>query len=358
MRKLEEHIHNVVNRARAFYGSTQPGHYLVNALVPADGPSVPPLWDFNLDEQIGELMDLKLEATRPGWRAKEGLDDDSIPAMCPVFGIAEHSAWLGMDVILQQATCLPVPAIKTHDDFSRLQLSEDCTWFRYMKSAYEHLRTRQDNTFVLSVRGIMAPMDLANAVRGDELFVEFLLEPDFCHRLMAWLVEAIHWYYAHLLSWTTEIEGGHVFTYCGGWMPPGTIGHLQNDAAMLCSPEIYQQFGYHYESRLVERYDHVFYHVHNEKLHHIPLLASLPRMALLEIGFDPKTIPPIENIDQILKATQSANLMLHADSDQVRKHIDELDSRNVFLKVTCKDRGDAEDIVAFVRDRSKPLMKR
>ena len=81
-------------------------------------------------------------------------------------------------------------------------------------------------------------------------------------------------------------------------------------------------------------------------------------MALLEIAFDPKTIPPIENLEQILKATQSANLMLYANSDQVRKHIDELDSRNVFLKVTCKDRGDAEDIVAFVRDRSKPLMTR
>jgi hypothetical protein len=47
--------------------------------------------------------------------------------------------------------------------------------------------------------------------------------------------------------------------------------------------------------------------------------------------------------------------MLRATSDQIRQHIDELDERNVFLLVSCQDSADAEDIIAFIRDRSKPL---
>jgi len=355
--QLEAHIDRVVNRAVAFYRyrKTDPGHFLIHANIPADGPALPPLCDFDLDAQLTDWLDLTLEAARPGWRVKDGLEDDSIPAICPCFGVAEHSAWLGMDVRLQETTCLPIPVVHTPDDLSRLQRTEETRWFRYMKSGYEHLRTRQDGSFVLSVRGTMAPMDIANAVRGDELFVDFIAQPDFCHALMARLVGAICWYYDHLVSWATDIAGGRVFSYSGGWMPPNTIGHLSNDTAMLCSPSVYEQFGYPYESRLVAPYEQVFYHVHNQLMHFVPRLAALPRLALLEVAADPKTTPPIEDLERILAATGSANLMLYADSDQVRKHMDGMRNRNVFLHVACEDRADAEDVVAFVRDRSNPL---
>jgi hypothetical protein len=138
-------------------------------------------------------------------------------------------------------------------------------------------------------------------------------------------------------------------------MPPGTIGHLANDAAMLCSPQVYDEFGFPYESRLVAGYEAVFYHVHNEKLHYVPCLAELPGLALLEVTDDPRTLPCIEDLPRILGATGQANLMLRATSDQVRQRLEELGDRNVFLAVDCQDRADAEDIVAFVRDRSKPL---
>ena len=353
--QLTKHIDCVVRRAKAFYHKATPGHFLINAHIPAEEVVVPPLYDFDLDCQLTEWLDHKLEAARPGWRAKEGLDDDGIASISPSFGIAEHSAWLGMDVRLQEATCLSVPVIKTPEDLSLLRLSEQNKWFCYMKSGYEHLRSRQDGSFVLSVRGTMSPMDIANAVRGDELFADFLLQPDFCHQLMNWLVKAQHWYFEHLLSWAEDIDGGHVFSYSDGWMPPRTIGHLSNDAAMLCSTEIYDQFGFPYECRLVEHYDWVLYHVHNEKIHYFPRLTTLPHLAMLEIACDPQTIWPIEDLERILPATQSVNLMLHAYSDQVREHIDELRDRNVLFRVYCKNRADAEDIVAFVRDRSKPL---
>jgi len=355
MTLLADHIDRVVKRARAFYNNPAPGHLLVNAAVPVECPAIPPLMGFDLDRQIGQWLDYQLEAARPGWRAKEGLDDDSLPALCPYFGIAEHSAWLGMDVILQETTCLPIPILKTPHDLSRLRLSKETKWFGYMKRGYEHLRSRQDGSFVLSVRGTMAPMDIANALRGDDLYMDFLLQPGFCHQLMDWLVKAIRWYFEHLMSWTQDIDGGRVFNFGGGWMPPRTLGHLANDAALLCSPAIYEQFGYPYESRLVSGYDWVLYHVHNEKMHHVPRLATLPHLALLEVTSDPKTIPPIEDLARLVAATQSVNLMLHADSDQVREHVAELKQRNVFLLVNCRDRADAEDIVAFVRDRSKPL---
>jgi hypothetical protein len=353
--KLTEHIDRVVRRSRAFYQNTEPGHYLINAEIPADAPPIPPLYEFDLDRQLADWLDSNLAAARPAWQAKEGLDDDAIPAISPFFGIAEHSAWLGQEVHLQETTCLPLPILHEPADLKKLRCSEDDRWFRFMKTSYDHLRQRKDGTFVVSMRGTMAPMDVANAVRGDALFTDFLLQPEFCHDLMDFLVNAIRWYYAHLWLWADDVAGGRVFRHGGPWLPAGTLGHLANDTAMLCSPKVYKEFGFPYECRLVEGYRAVLYHVHNERLHYVPHLAELPGLALLEVTDDPRTPPCIEDLPRILAATGSANLLLRATSDQVRQHLDELGERNAFLQVSCRDRADAQDTVAFVRDRSKPL---
>lgn len=352
---LAGHLSRVIRRARAFYRQTEPGHALIAVSVPAEAPAVPPLRDFNLDRQLGEWLDYRLAAARARWAVRDGIDDDALPVTCPVFGIAEHTAWLGAEVLLQDTTCLPVPMVSTPEDLSRLALRTDTRWFGYMQRGYAHLRARRRGDFLLCVRGAMAPMDMANAIRGDDLFTDFLEQPEFAHRLMAFLVDAGRWYYHHLLSWTDDLEGGHAFSYGTGWMPPRTIGHLSNDAAMLCGRAIYREFGLPYETRYVDGFDHVLYHVHSASLQYVPDLATLPHLSMLELTTDPKTPPPIETLPRMMAATGRANLMLHASSDQVRAHLAELAGRNVFLDVGCRDRTDAEDIVAFVRARTRPL---
>jgi len=355
MISLQEHIEAVIRRSKTFYGSKDPGHFLINTKIRVETPKIPPLFDFDLDHQLTEWLDYKLAAARPLWRAKQGLDDDTIASICPQFGIAEHSAWLGMDVIFQEDTCLSVPLLKSPEDLDRITYNEQAKWFQYMKKGYEYLHTKKDGSFVLSNRGTMTPTDLANALRGDQLFMDFILQPEFVHRLMKFLVEAIDWYYRHICTWADEIDGGFVQYIGNGWMGPVNIGHISNDAAMLCSPKIYEEFGFPYEIDLTQKYNGFFYHVHNEKLHFIPKAAELPGLRLLEISNDPKTPLALDDLDRIFSMSGLANLMLHGTSDQVRDHIDELKERNIFLQVTCNDRKDAEDIIALVKDRSKVL---
>ncbi|MEI7904330.1 MAG: hypothetical protein WCI43_02830 [Candidatus Firestonebacteria bacterium] len=353
--QLKEHVQNVVKRAKTFYSEPGPGHYLLNTRFPASTPKVPPLNSFDLEKQLNEYLDYKLAACLAGIKVKEGLDDDSLPAVYPHFGIAEHSAWLGLEVSLQENTCHPEPAVTDLNDFSMLTLNEQNKWFLYMKASYEHYRKINDGSYFLAVRGIMTPMDLANAARGNELFTDFLLEPEATHRLMSFMVQAARWYYKHLLSWTDDIQGGRVFGLGEGWMPARSMGHLSNDAATLCSEQIYEEFGFAYETQMLEGYDHALYHLHNEKLHYVPRLAQLSGLAMMQFSVDPKTKRPIEDLPRILGACRRRNLMLDATSEQLRKHLGELKEHNVFFQANCKDRKDAEDLIAFVRDRSKPL---
>jgi len=352
--RLAEHTRRVVGRSKAFYAAREPGHFLVGVSFPVESPPTPPLCGLDLERQLEEWLDARLARQRPGWAAKAGLDDDTLPALYPRFGVAEHSAWLGMQVRLQEDTTLPVPLIRTPEDLDKIAFSDQAIWYRCMKSSYDHLRRRQDGTFFLAVRGTMSPMDMANALRGDALFEDVLLRPEFAHRLLRRMTEAVRWYYPRLVSWADEVEGGRIVG-AGHWMGPRCIGHLPNDAAMLCSPRVYEEFGFPYEQELVSGYVQIFYHVHNEKMHYVPRLCRLPGLSLLEVTQDPKTPPIMEDLPRVFAATGSAALVLSGTSRQVREHIDELKERNCFLSIECSDRADAGETIEFVRRHSRPL---
>lgn len=344
-----ERLSRIIPRCREFFYATTPGHYLMQVHVPFEAPPIPPLYEFDLERQLEQWLDHKLAASRAEWESKDGLDDDTVPCTYPHFGIGEHSAWLGMEMRLQESTCLPVPMLHDLGDVDKLTLREDTPWYRYMEKGYNYLRSRKDGTFLLGVRGGFTPMDLANAVRGDELFLDFALDPQGAHRLMEFCTRAEIWWYSRLLNWSDEIEGGYIMMFTSSWMGPRPLGHITNDAALLCSPAIYDEFGYPYERILCEGYKFVLYHVHNQKLHFAPRAASLPNMALFEITNDPNVPPALTDLPNVLAAAPKVNLLLRGTSDEVRAHIHELRERNVFFDINCTDRKDAEDIIAFVR---------
>ena len=353
--ELEQHMERVARRSNAFFNAKKPGHFLLWTEVPWEKKEIPPFYKFDLDHQLHEFIDYQLENNKILWQAKSGLDDDTIPLMVPWFGISEHSAWTGADVHFQKDTSLPIPFIKSIDDVEAMNLCTENKWFRRMQQGYDYLRSKKDGSFVLGVRGTMAPMDIANAIRGDELFTDFILNPELVHLLMKKLTSLIPQYYSHMLSWADDLLGGHAYFFHHGWMPGNTIAHLSNDAAMLCSPQIFDEFAFEYEKELVAPYKHVLYHVHNQKMHFIPRLIEMPQLSLLEISTDPNTVEPLDDLENIFSLTGSTNLMLHCDSDLLRKRIDELTERNVFLHVWCKDYKDAKEVIAMVRDKSELL---
>ena len=105
----------------------------------------------------------------------------------------------------------------------------------------------------------------------------------------------------------------------------------------------------------VAGYQHVFSHVHNEKMHYVPQLSRLQGLSLLEVTQDPKTPQIMEDLLRILVATGSAALVLSGTGRQVREHIEELKARNCFLTIGSRDRKDAEETINFVRLHFRPL---
>ena len=355
---LQNQIRSAVPRTRAFFQAAEPGHFLIHAGFPAGKKPAPPLDQLDLEnpDDLHLWLGIQLENKRAFWKAREGLPDDYIPSLAPSFGYAEHAAWLGLKVMLQPTTSLPVPI---YDDIAQvpreLSFSEEAPWVRLMRDSYAWLKEQQRGDFVLSVRGGASPMELANSMRGDDLFMDFLEEPDHCHRLLNALTELYPSYFNLLRSWADPVEGGVLSAYLNLWMGPNAIGHLSNDTAMLCSSAVYEEFGFPYEARLLSHYDNVFYHVHSEKMHYLPRLARLPNLRLIQVQEDPQVGSNMKNLEAILEATGDCALMLTGSPEEIIPRLDLLATRNVCLSANCADRNEAESLVAAVRKHSKPL---
>ena len=355
---LEDQIRSVVARTRTFFLAEAPGHFLVTASFPVEGKPAPPLDRLDLEnpDDLHLWLGNQLENRRAFWKAREGLADDYIPSIAPFFGYAEHAAWLGLKVMLQPTTSLAVPV---YDDISQvpqeLSFSEDAPWVRLMRESYAWLKEQQRGDFVLSVRGGASPMELANSMRGDDLFMDFLEQPEHCHRLMNALTELYPFYFNLLRSWADRVEGGFLSAVFDLWMGPNPIGHLSNDAAMLCSSAVYEEFGFPYEARLLSHYDNGYYHVHSEKMHYLPRLAQLPNLRLIQVQADPQVGSNMKNLEAIMAATGDCALLLAGSPQEIIPRVDLLATRNVFLRASCADRNEAEVLVAAIRKRSKPL---
>jgi hypothetical protein len=356
---LTSQIQTVVPRCRTFYSADEPGHFLINLHFPVEQQAPPPLDQINLENpaELHQLLRVQLENNRSFWRAREGLQDDYIPAMSPTFGYAEHAAWLGLEVQQQPTTSLACPRYADIAEVpDRLAFSEDAPWARLMRESYAWLRQCKKNDFVLSVRGSMSPMELANTLRGDDLFMDFLEEPEHCHRLMRIITETYPVWYDLLRSWADPVAEGHILSsYLNVWMGPNAIGHLSNDTAMLCSNSIYEEFGFPYENELLRHYKSAFYHVHSEKMHYLPRLVGLQNLKLIQVQDDPQVGSNMKNLEAIFAATGDRALLLSGTANEILQNLELLATRNVYLRAYCDCRDEAEALLAAVREHSSPL---
>jgi hypothetical protein len=120
-----------------------------------------------------------------------------LPCIAPRFGHAEHTAWLGQRIRWQADTSRGEPVVADRADIDRLDLQEESLGYRLRRDRHAYLRSRQDGPFFL-------------AVRGDELFSDFLERPEFCHHGLRRLTAIYPKYLHRLRSWADEIEGGHL----------------------------------------------------------------------------------------------------------------------------------------------------
>lgn len=347
---LRNDIDDVMDRTKRFFENKEGGALiLVRDIKSIKPPSVISLNKWSFPEDLYRFLDANIESFTYHWSQRQNICDDMIPSISPAFGIAEHSAFVGGTVDFTDRTSWHHPVIKNWDDMDSLELREDNTWIRMVIDGLKYLKERSQGQYAIKLRGGYGPMDLANALRGNELFTDFFDYPQEVHRLLDFCVEAVNWSLSRQHEAVGQFYGG-VVTGFNVWMPGFSTGHLSEDAAALCSPAIYRKFGMPYTEKMVEKYDHVFMHVHALGKHSFSDIADIGKIDVFDICDDPNCAKAIEIYRQIGDGCMSGRIVgVSLTAEDLEENLEFLKQRKTIIWYDAKNIEDAVDAVGLVR---------
>lgn len=194
-----------------------------------------------------------------------------------------------------------------------------------------------------------SPLDVVNLLRGNLLFTDFYEYPDiltkFLHRVTDWVIENAKTVYGAMRhAW----KGRLTFN---AWIPDGIL--LLEDAADLCSPTVYRQFGLPFTRRVLQEMGGGYIHHHSLGRQQYRNMASLEDLYVLQISSDPAATRPLSELPYLFEQVGNKPVDLECSIDEIVNEIDRLQSGRAILRATCENKDEAEWLVRFVREKSK-----
>ena len=344
-------IDEAMGRIKRFTNGECRGGALINIDLNGSGfplmPRTPfPRWRF--PDDLRRYLDEQIELLGEVWHAKQGLADDAIPCLYPRFGVAEHSAFVGGEVEFGADTSYVHPCVREWRDLDRLELREDHPWLRLVVDGLGYLVERSAGRFAVMQRGAMAPLDLANALRGNELFLDFYEAPAEVHRLLEFCTRACRLYLAHQVGALPDFHGG-TMSGCYVWLPGRAAGHLSEDATVLCSPAHYREFGRRYTAEVVRDYDHVFMHLHTAGVRTFADILSIEGIRSVELANDPGQPRGIELYREHFPLFAGKIVKLFVTPAEIVAHLDFLRQARAILFCTVRDVAEGRRAIELVR---------
>jgi len=347
-------IAEVMERIRGFHKSERPGQALLDVSAPPnpdrphrEAPSRRKLNEWSFPEELHGYLDQRIFHLERGWEGRD-IADDRIPVVCPHFGIAEHSAFMGGEVEFTEHTSWVHPVVTEWDRLSSLELSENNLWFKILMDSYDYMLGKTGERFVPCLRGLMLPMDLANSLRGNDIFSDIHAFPDETRALLEFCTEASRWFISRQLEKVGQYRGG-VMGGGGVWLPGNSIGHLNEDASVMCSPRTYGDFGLEYSARVISEYDHAFIHLHGAGSHAFEPILSNDKLVAVEITNDPGQPRGIELYKEFFGLLEHRAVKLFVTPDEIGRNMDLLKRGKTLLWTHTRSREQAREIIEFAR---------
>ncbi|MGQ9632587.1 MAG: hypothetical protein ACUVXI_20075 [bacterium] len=317
-------------------------------------------YDFSDEAQLYEHLDFRLSQLETYWKKKRewDLDDDMVPVFEPRLGWAESAAALvDSEVRYYAQTSGLVPVIKDYDsfDWNSIGLNTESPGAQILKKANEYAVRKAEGKFLVMPWGeTLNPSDLARACRGDELFLDFVNDPDGVHALMERCLSASIDLIEYVRGIVRQTAGGYAVSWNGGYWVPGTIlGHVGDNVSDPISSEMYEGFIFPYIKRFGRRFGGIIFgrYVTTRQLWPI-----LPKLGIVK-AFKPRDMGHVsvapDDILKIADATEGLPLFV-----EVHSYEDFAPFKNAvrgagikaFFVIHCSTRDQGERAIEEVRD--------
>ncbi len=319
-----------IKRQRDFFSSNRPGEILFCRSTKAVYYGLP--WiELLMEEPVEKVVNKKdtfiekinrkyMEDYRDCLKDFFNIEDDGLPTLDIHFGAGTMTApMFNGKVRFSGLTCWADEIIKDWDDVNKLIFNPDDPWINLYRSVYRDLLNRWEGDFLTVPFYYRSPLDTANGLRGNEIFIDMYENEDLVEYLVNWSVEWIVWAERQFNDGVAVPEGFEK----GVWevLLPKTGIFLNGDVIDLISGELELKYEKPALEKLCEKIEGVFYHHHSMGLRQSYNVSDAKGLFVQNIYTDQGTTPhPFEVIlsdqkerEKIISASLTTPVQLTGD---------------------------------------------
>lgn len=341
----------IAKRTEAFYeGPT--GKALIHIRGCSDSginyKKIKPLNAYKFPEDMETYLDLRAENDYLYSKFHERFDDDLIVSTCSWYGIAEHTAFLGGKVDFATDTSYNHQICQNSiDEYKNIKLCEDNLWVKLVSGGIKYINEKWGKYIPVRLRGADGPSDIANIVRGNELFYDIYDSPEELEGLMKFCADAMNFTLDLQRREATKINGGYVNGFCT-WMKGKCIGHISEDFSTMLSPEIYEDYFFKHLEYAVKDGDSAYLHVHSLGHRMLPLFTKLEKIKIFELSSDPNSMRAVEVYRKYMKELENKTVCLMPSFEELLNMEDILERGKTIVYFEAKNEDEAKRAIEFV----------
>lgn len=346
-----------IERYREFYERPEPGQLLVQ-ICPytfdagyAPGTKHVPLSAWQPLSDPKSMANHAVRQIRHFMSFSEQIDCDYIPNIGFAYGIGPCSAFLtDAEVIPGNDTTWVHPVRHDLDDATPLRFDPGNRWVQAMASFTAACTDVWDGDFYVSTGNHFAPSDMANAVRGNDFFLDLFDGPVSLRRLLTECADGVVNLHRYLLQYTPNSSGGSA---AGGMWMPGDALFLSEDASDLVSASLYETQLRPYTQRILDATGGAYVHHHAKGWHIHDAVSHLSRLHCVEISWDPNCPRPIDHLEAFAEASLHVPMQTRCTVRDVYALMDRIKQCRLSLMVNCDTMEEAVSVVRFIRAHSR-----
>ena len=334
-----DHIENFrkrVSRTQKFLQEKKPGTvlWLRNQAI---GVGFEWHWVQRLMKQdVSELLDQKLvskwnavflEKLRARYDHLYSMDDDSVPTPEVYFAIGSITSMMcGVPARFASNTGWCEPEIDDWDVLDKLTFDPDNIWTKFYTMVMQDMADRWEGDYCLLPYIHRSPLDAANGLRGNDLFLDCFDEPE---RVLNLTMKCADWsiaceqYFKETVRWPKGLPRG-----VWGMAIPDDCVFVNGDPVDLVSAEHQVMFDRPSAGKLFTHTGGGFFHHHALGLRQVDNVSRTEGLVVQNVYTDPCIDPPyiqMINDPDVAKMFIEASLRapIHIAGD-FAKHIDQL----------------------------------
>jgi hypothetical protein len=344
-----------IKRYKQFYSDAKNGRLLMIANFPGKstmkGIDLRD-FDFSRESEHKRYWDILIEMQLEAIQNHEGVEDDWIPGITVHYGFgAFGTVFCDGELKFTDDTSFMKPVLDDWNRMDSIGYSKDRFWSQIFIEAERYLSEKGQGQFMVTSYPSPSPLDAANLVRGNEIFTDFFEYENELKELLKLTTKAVI-ENAKEIKKALHNPWGGTFAF-NRWIPDGLL--LLEDAADLCSPQLYAEFGMPCTQEVINRMGGAYIHHHSLGRQQFRNVSALTGLYVQQMSSDPNCIRPVTDLDYVQGEVGNTVIDLECTAEEVYRHMDHIRRGRTILLVNCKDRQEAIKLVDFVRESEERI---